>query len=117
MKTPLDQLALIHKPPTRIGKIDRSKPTKATHYFLFKKGKICEVTGSMLTTPESKYTQRPMLKSNQELWEILYITNLHFLRKAEIISQLKKLYKNLIEHHDFSKKEDPESLPSMFKKV
>ena len=48
MNTPLDQL-------------------KATHPFLYKKGKICELTGSMLTTPGSTYTANPVLKSNQEL--------------------------------------------------
>ena len=59
MNTPMDQLPLLRKPPTRAGKIELSKPMKATHSFLFKKGKICEVTGSMLTTPESHINRGP----------------------------------------------------------
>ena len=65
----------------------------------------------------STYTENPILKSNQELWEILEITDLHFLRKAEILSQLKKLFKNLTKNHDFGKKENPESLPKLLKNV
>ena len=84
---------------------------------LGKKGKICEITGTVLTTPASTYTENPVLKSNQELWETLGINNLHFLRKAEILNQLRKLFKNLIEGHDFSTKKEPESLPIMFNKV
>ena len=76
MNTPLDQLKL------------RGKPTKATHPFLYKRSKICDITGSMITTSASTYTENPILKSSQELWEILEITDLHFLRKAEILSQL-----------------------------
>merc|ERR1711940_445930 len=85
--------------------------------FLFKKGKICELTGTMLTTPESTYTANPVLKSNQELWDTLGISNLHFLRKANILHQLRKLFNNLIEGQDFSRKREPESLPIMFSKV
>ena len=104
----------LRKPATRTRKEAWSKPTKATHPFLYKKGKICEITGSMITTSASTYTENPILKSSQELWEILEITDLHFLRKAEILSQLKKLFKTLTENHDFSEKEDPESLPKLF---
>ena len=71
----------------------------------------------MIITSASTYTENPILKSSQELWEILEITDLHFLRKAEILSQLKKLFKTLTENHDFSEKEDPESLPKLFENV
>ena len=59
----------------------------------------------------------PILKNREELWEILGINNLHFLRKAEIICQLKKLFKNLTENYDFRNKEDPESLLKLFESV
>ena len=117
LNTPLDQLALIKRPATRTRKEEWSKPTRTTHPFLFKKGKICEITGTMLTTPDSTYSNSPKLKSNPEIWEVLGISNQHFLRKAEITSQLKKLFKALVENHDFSKKKDPASLPLMFSKV
>jgi hypothetical protein len=117
MNTPLDQLKLIKRPATRTRKEEWSKPTKATHPFLYKKGKICELTGRMITTSESTYTANPVLKSNMELWEILGINNLHFLRKAEILHQLRKLFNNLIEGKNFSKKREPESLPILFSKV
>ena len=45
MNTPLDQLKLIKRPATRTKKEEWSKPMKATHPFLYKKGKICELTG------------------------------------------------------------------------
>jgi len=117
MNTPLDQLKLIRRSATRTRKEEWSKPTKATHPFLYKKGKICEITGTMLTTAESTYTANPVLKTNPELWDILGINNLHFLRKAEILHQLRKLFTNLIEGKDFSKKREPESLPILFSKV
>ena len=63
----------------------------------------------MLTTPDSTYSNSPRLKSNPEIWEVLGISNQHFLRKAEITSQLKKLVKALVENHDFSKKKEPAS--------
>ena len=50
MNTPLDKLAISKKPPTRTGKILLTKPLKETHSFLFKNGKISEITGSTLTT-------------------------------------------------------------------
>jgi hypothetical protein len=117
INTPLDQIALIKRPATRTRKEEWSKPTRTTHPFLFKKGKICEITGSMLTTPDSTYSNSPKLKSNPEIWEVLGISALHFLRKAEITRQLKILVSALIENKDFSKKKDPASLPLMFSKV
>jgi hypothetical protein len=81
------------------------------------KGKICEITGAMLMTPDSTYSDSPRLKSNPEIWEVLGISNQHFLRKAEITSQLKKIFKALVENYDFSKKKDPASIPLMFSKV
>ena len=107
INTPLDQLALIKRPATRTRKEEWSKHTRTTHPFLFKKGKICEVTGTILTTPDTINSNTPKLKSNQEIWEILGITNLHFLRKAEITNKLKKLFKALIENLDFSEKKRP----------
>jgi hypothetical protein len=71
--------------------------------FLFKKGKICEITGTLLTTPDTTYSKSPKLKSNQKIWELLGISNQHF--------------KALVEKHDFSNKEDPASQPLMFSKV
>ena len=71
----------------------------------------------MLTTPDTTHSNTPKLKSNQEIWELLGISNQHFLRKAEITNQLKKLFKALIENLDFGEKKDPASLPQMFNKV
>jgi hypothetical protein len=68
-------------------------------------------------TPDSTYSNSPRLKSNPEIWEVLGISNQHFLRKAEITSQMKKLFKALVENHDFSKKKDQASMPLMFSKV
>ena len=70
-----------------------------------------------MTTPGSTYSNSPKLKSNPEIWEVLGISTLHFLRKAEITRQLKILFSALIENQDFSKKKDPASLPLMFSKV
>jgi hypothetical protein len=67
LNTPLDQLALIKRPATRTRKDEWSKPTRTTNPFLFKKGKICEITGTMLTTPDSTYSNSPRLKSNPEI--------------------------------------------------
>ena len=64
MNTPLDQLEIIEQTPaTRTAKAKMAKPTKTTHPFLFKKNKICEITGSMLTTSDSLYTNQPKLKT------------------------------------------------------
>ena len=118
MHTPLDQLDLIvQRPATRARKAEIAKHMRTTHPFLFKKGKICEITGALLGTPESINSNHPKLKTAQEFWEVLGVTNLHFLRRGDILSQVKKLFRNLIENRDFSKKEDPCSLPEMFNKV
>ena len=42
----------------------------------------------MLTNPGTLPDYKPTLKNNQELYEILGITELHFLRKAEILRKL-----------------------------
>ena len=118
MNTPLDQLDLIvQRPATRTAKVKMSKPTKTTHPFLFKKGNICEITGAMLTSEESLYTNQPKLKTGPEIWVILKVDHLLFLRKCDILIQLKKLYYKLIENRAFGKKEEPASLPEMFSKV
>ena len=91
MNTPVDHLPIFKKPPTRPGKILLTKTTKATHSFLFLNGKICELTGSMLTTRESEFTASPTMRSNEELEEILKITELNYLR--ELVQ--KKNFKNL----------------------
>ena len=88
MNTPLDHLPLIKTPATRTRKEKWSNPTRTKHPFLFKKGKICEVTGRMLTNPGTNPNSKPTLKEDQELYEILGITELHFLRKADIIRNL-----------------------------
>ena len=71
LNTPLDKLALIKRPATRTKKEEWSKPTRTTHPFLFKKGKICEITGTMLTTPDPTYSNSP--KKFENYWE--YQTN------------------------------------------
>ena len=50
----------------------------------------------MLTNPGTFPNYKPKLKTNQELYEILGITNQHFLRKAEILRNLKPLVNTLI---------------------
>ena len=82
LNTPLDQLPLIKTPATRTRKERYSNPTRTTHPFLFKKGKICDIIGGMLTHPGTTPDYKPMLKGNQELYEVLGITDFHFLRKA-----------------------------------
>ena len=52
-----------------------------------------------------------------QIWVILSVDKLLFLRKCEILIQVKKLYQKLIENRDFSKKEESASLPEMFCKV
>jgi hypothetical protein len=94
-----------------------SKPTKTTHSFLFTKGNICEITGAMLTTADSLYTSQQKLKSGPEIWVILKVDHLLFLRKCDILIQLKKLYQKLIENRTFGKIDEPASLPDMFNKV
>ena len=44
MNTPLDQLPLIKTKARKSGKVKYSNPTRTTHPFLYKKGKICELT-------------------------------------------------------------------------
>jgi len=94
-----------------------AKPTKTTHPFLFSRGKICEVTGAMLTTSDSLYTNNQTLRPGPEIWEILQVDHLLFLRKYEILIQVKKLYQKLIENRTFKTTDDPVSLPEMFNKV
>ena len=117
MNTPLDQLALIKHNNARRRNQEGSKPTKTTHPNIFKDGKICEITGKDLTVPNTIYTDSPKLKPDEELWTILGINQLHFLRKAEIVREIKKLYKVLIEGKDFTDKEEVPSLPELFGKV
>jgi hypothetical protein len=106
MHTPLDQLDLIvQRPAKRARKTELAKPTRTTQPFLFKKGKICEITGALLVTRDSVITNHPRLKTAQEVLEILGVTNLHFLRRGDIFTQVKQLFRNLIENRDFSKKE------------
>ena len=63
MNTPLDQLKLIEqRPATTTSKAKMAKTRKTTYPFLFKKDKICEITGYMITTSSSLYTDQPKLK-------------------------------------------------------
>ena len=117
MNTPLDQLPLIKTKARKSGKLKYSNPTRTTHPFLYKKGKICELTGSLLTNPGTHPDFKPKLKSNQDLYEILGISQHHFLRMAEIIRNLKPLIRTLTEDKTFKKNDENESLPSMFKSV
>ena len=72
MNTPLDQLEIIEqKPATRTTKAKMAKPTKTTHPFLFKKNKICEITGAMMATSASLNTNQPKLKTGNEIWLLL----------------------------------------------
>ena len=118
MNTPLDQLELIiQRPATRTAKVKMAKPTKTTHPFLFSRGKICEVTGAMLTTSDSLYTNNQTLRPGPEIWVILQVDHLLFLRKCEILIQVKKLYQKLTENRTFKSTDEPVSLPEMFNKV
>ena len=92
MNTPLDQIEPIEQTPaTRTVKAKMSTPTKTTHPFLFKHGNICEITGPMLTTEESLYSNKPKLEAGPEILVILGVDNLLFLRKFDILIQVKKL--------------------------
>ena len=71
----------------------------------------------MITNPGALPDHKPTLKTNQELYEILGITDLHFLRKAEILRNLKPLLSILIESTNFKADDEIESLPNMFKTV
>ena len=70
-----------------------------------------------LSTPNTVYTDSPKLKPDEEPWAILDINHLHFLRKAEILREIKKLFKVLVEGRDFTDKEEVPSLPELFAKV
>ena len=78
---------------------------------------MCEVTGGMLTDPGTNPDCKPTLKGNQELYELLGITELHFLRKADIIRNLKPLIRTLIDGTDFNIQDETEISPKMLKKV
>ena len=117
MNTPLDQLPLIKTKARKSGKLKYSNPTRTTHPFLYKKGKICELTGSLLTNPGKYPDFKPKQKSNEDLYEILGISQHHFLRRAEIIRNLKPLIRILTEEKTFTKKDENHSLPRMFKSV
>ena len=117
MNTPLDQLPLIKTKARKSGKLKYSNPTRTTHPFLYKKGKICELTGNQLTHPGTHPDYKPKLKSNEDLYEILGISNQHFLRRAEIIRNLKPLIRILTEDKTFKKNDENDSLPKMFKSV
>ena len=71
----------------------------------------------MLTDPGTHPDFEPKLKVNQELYEILGIAQHHFLRKAEIVRNLKPLIRTLTDGNNFTKNDEEESLPSMFKSV
>ena len=55
----------------------------------------------MLTNPGTTPNFKPTLKEDQELWEILEITDLHFLRKANIIRNLNPSIKALVDNTDY----------------
>jgi hypothetical protein len=61
----------------------------------------------MLTTKDSLFTNNQTLRPGPEIW----------LRKCEILIQVKKLYQKLTENRNFKSTEDPVSLPEMFNKV
>ena len=117
INTPLDQLALIRQNTGRRRNQEGAKPTKTTHPSIFKNGNICEISGKDLALPNTVYTDSPKLKSDEELWTILGIGQPHFLRKAEIIRDIKKLFKVLTEGRDFTNNEEAPSIPEMFDKV
>merc|ERR1712074_242060 len=117
MNTPLDQLPLIKTRARKSGKLKYSNPTRTTHPFLYKKGKICDLTGSLLTHPGTYPDYKPKLKSNEDLYGILGISQHHFLRRAEIIRNLKSLIRILTEDKTFKKEDENDSLPRMFKSV
>ena len=90
MNTPLDHLEIIEQnPATRTTKAKMAKPTKTTHPFLFKKNKICEITGAMMTTSASLHTNQPKLKTGNEIWLLLGVENQLFLRKNVLSCQAK----------------------------
>ena len=66
----------------------------------------------MLTDPGTHPDFKPKLKSNEDLYEILGISQHHFLRRAEIIRNLKPLIRTLTEDKTFKKNDENESLPS-----
>ena len=117
INTPLDQLALIRTNTRRRRNQDDAKPTRTTHPNIFKAGNICEISGKDLSVHNTVYTDSPTLKPDEELWTILGIDQLHFLRKAEILREIKKLFKNLIDGRDFTNDDEAPSLPEMFDKV
>ena len=90
MSTPLDQLDLVIDTKQRRQKQSRTKPTRKTHPILYKGTKICELTGKILSRVETLSDATPKIKTDQELWQILGIEDQHFLRKAEILREIKK---------------------------
>ena len=70
-----------------------------------------------MTTKDSLYTNQQTLRPGPEFWLILKVDHLLFLRKWEILIQLKKLYQELTENRNFKATDEPVSLPEMFNKV
>ena len=56
-------------------------------------------------------TSKEIMAKPTRIWIILGVENLLYLRKCDILIQVRKLYKKLTENRDFSKKEKTESLP------
>ena len=113
INTPLDQLALIRNNTVRRRNQDGAKPTKTTHPNIFKTGNICEISGNDLSVPNTVYTDSPKLKPDEDRWTIIGIGQLLFLRKAEILSDIKKLFKILTKGRDFTNNDEATSLPEV----
>ena len=92
MNTPLDLLEILEqRPATRTSKAKMARPTKTTHLFLFRKDRVFEITGAMVTTKDTLCTAQPKLKTGQEtlIGETLGLVSVSRLKapKLSVLSQ------------------------------
>jgi len=81
--------------------------------FLYNKSGICEITTLDLTNAATIHTN-PKLKTNQELADLLGISNLQFFERITILTKVKAIWKKMTSDYSFKSEQKHTSLQEVF---
>ena len=81
--------------------------------FLYNKSGICEITTMDLTNATTIHTN-PKLKTNQELADILGISDLQFFERITILTKVKTIWKKMTSDYSFKSKQKHTCLKEVF---
>ena len=81
--------------------------------FLYNKSGICEITTLDLTNAATIHTN-PKLKTNQELADLLGISDLQFFERITILTKVKAIWKKMTSDYSFKSEQKHTSLQEVF---